>query len=283
MSRLDAGAMKVELSNFRDRRSVPPAQDRIRAAGREEGVEADLRALLARGALGSPAAAPPVAEPRSPTRSNTPATAGCWSARAVCAASCGWRSGTPAWAFRSEKQKSVFREFERLDAGAAEPGPWPRPVHRRAHGARARPSDVRCARRRQGIGLHGHGADRGAAAADAQRATRAGAAPAPVAARRHGRGRHRQRQADRGRACARCCRPGAARRSSPRSQREAIAELARQKRVPDAILADYHLDEGDGVDAIVALRWRFGASLPAALITADRSRRNAGAGARQRT
>lgn len=56
-----------------------------------------------------------------------------------------------------------------------------------------------------------------------------------------------------------------------RSQREAQAELARQKRVPDAILADYHLDEGDGVDAIVALRWKFGPELPAALITADTS------------
>jgi len=56
-----------------------------------------------------------------------------------------------------------------------------------------------------------------------------------------------------------------------RSQREALAELARQKRVPDVILADYHLDEGDGVDAIVALRWKFGPQVPAALITADRS------------
>jgi signal transduction histidine kinase len=54
-------------------------------------------------------------------------------------------------------------------------------------------------------------------------------------------------------------------------QREALAELARQKRVPDAVLADYHLDEGDGVDAIIALRWKFGPQLPAALITADRS------------
>ena len=37
------------------------------------------------------------------------------------------------------------------------------------------------------------------------------------------------------------------------------------------MFADYHLDEGDGVDAIVALRWKFGPQLPAALITADRS------------
>jgi signal transduction histidine kinase len=56
-----------------------------------------------------------------------------------------------------------------------------------------------------------------------------------------------------------------------RSQREAQAALAREKRIPDALLADFHLDEGDGVDAIVALRWKFGRSLPAALITADRS------------
>jgi CheY-like chemotaxis protein len=55
------------------------------------------------------------------------------------------------------------------------------------------------------------------------------------------------------------------------SQREAIAQLARLRFVPDAVFADYHLDEGDGVDAIVALRWKFGPQLPAALITADRS------------
>ncbi len=55
------------------------------------------------------------------------------------------------------------------------------------------------------------------------------------------------------------------------SQREAIAQLARLRCAPDAVLADYHLDEGDGVDAIIALRWKFGPNLPAALITADRS------------
>jgi CheY-like chemotaxis protein len=55
------------------------------------------------------------------------------------------------------------------------------------------------------------------------------------------------------------------------SQREAIAQLARLRCVPEAVFADYHLDEGDGVDAIVALRWKFGPQLPAALITADRS------------
>ena len=40
---------------------------------------------------------------------------------------------------------------------------------------------------------------------------------------------------------------------------------------PDVIIADYHLDLGDGVAAIRALRERFGRSTPAILATADRS------------
>jgi CheY-like chemotaxis protein len=40
---------------------------------------------------------------------------------------------------------------------------------------------------------------------------------------------------------------------------------------PDVIIADYHLDSGDGVAAIRALRERFGRSTPAILVTADRS------------
>ena len=40
---------------------------------------------------------------------------------------------------------------------------------------------------------------------------------------------------------------------------------------PDVIIADYHLDLGDGVAAIRALRERFGRTTPAILATADRS------------
>jgi Na+/proline symporter/signal transduction histidine kinase len=40
---------------------------------------------------------------------------------------------------------------------------------------------------------------------------------------------------------------------------------------PDVVIADYHLDSGDGVAAIRALRARFGRSIPAILATADRS------------
>jgi CheY-like chemotaxis protein len=37
------------------------------------------------------------------------------------------------------------------------------------------------------------------------------------------------------------------------------------------IVADYHLDEGDGLDAIQSLRQKAGIDLPAVLVTADRT------------
>ena len=43
-------------------------------------------------------------------------------------------------------------------------------------------------------------------------------------------------------------------------------------RIPDVIIVDYHLDQGTGIEAVVRLRWKFGANVPAMLITADRSR-----------
>lgn len=39
------------------------------------------------------------------------------------------------------------------------------------------------------------------------------------------------------------------------------------------LLVDYHLDTGDGIEAAKQLRWKLGQSLPAVLITADRSKR----------
>jgi CheY-like chemotaxis protein/anti-sigma regulatory factor (Ser/Thr protein kinase) len=53
----------------------------------------------------------------------------------------------------------------------------------------------------------------------------------------------------------------------------AIAAVSEAQIAPDGLLVDYHLDRGDGIEAIVALRARFGADLPAILITADRSPR----------
>jgi signal transduction histidine kinase len=43
--------------------------------------------------------------------------------------------------------------------------------------------------------------------------------------------------------------------------------------IPNGLLVDYHLDDGNGIDAITQLRHRLGESLPAILITADRSMR----------
>jgi CheY-like chemotaxis protein len=48
--------------------------------------------------------------------------------------------------------------------------------------------------------------------------------------------------------------------------------IADAKTAPHGLLVDYHLDDGNGIDAIGELRRCFGADLPAILITADRSR-----------
>ncbi|NLH81846.1 MAG: response regulator, partial [Phyllobacteriaceae bacterium] len=59
-----------------------------------------------------------------------------------------------------------------------------------------------------------------------------------------------------------------------RDQKDASEQLATLVKEtghgPDMLLVDYHLDDGNGIDAVVQLRWRFGSDLPAALITADR-------------
>jgi CheY-like chemotaxis protein len=47
------------------------------------------------------------------------------------------------------------------------------------------------------------------------------------------------------------------------------AALDKEER-PSVLLVDYHLDSGNGIDAVMELRWRLG-DLPAILITADRS------------
>jgi Na+/proline symporter/signal transduction histidine kinase/CheY-like chemotaxis protein len=51
----------------------------------------------------------------------------------------------------------------------------------------------------------------------------------------------------------------------------AIARVMESKAELDGLLVDYHLDDGNGIDAVIELRRRFGADLPAILITADRS------------
>ncbi|GGB48762.1 histidine kinase [Roseibium aquae] len=53
---------------------------------------------------------------------------------------------------------------------------------------------------------------------------------------------------------------------------EASRKLSQAGLRPDILLADYHLDAGTGIEAVLRLRWKFGAHLPAILLTADRSR-----------
>ncbi|MDB5593540.1 MAG: histidine kinase [Hyphomicrobiales bacterium] len=55
------------------------------------------------------------------------------------------------------------------------------------------------------------------------------------------------------------------------SQRDAESALNARQLTPDVIIADFHLDQADGIEAIVALRWKLGSKLPAALVTADRT------------
>ena len=53
---------------------------------------------------------------------------------------------------------------------------------------------------------------------------------------------------------------------------EAEKVLSRNGLVPHILLVDYHLDGTNGIEAIRRLRWKFGADLPASLITADRTK-----------
>jgi Na+/proline symporter/signal transduction histidine kinase/CheY-like chemotaxis protein len=52
----------------------------------------------------------------------------------------------------------------------------------------------------------------------------------------------------------------------------AIEDIAsRREPPPEVIIADYHLDDGDGIEAVLRLRSLYGADIPALVITADRT------------
>jgi CheY-like chemotaxis protein len=64
---------------------------------------------------------------------------------------------------------------------------------------------------------------------------------------------------------------------------EALEQVGQLGMAPDVVLLDYHLgNAGTGLEALTLLRERFGAALPAILITADRSRAVAQEAARAR-
>ena len=51
----------------------------------------------------------------------------------------------------------------------------------------------------------------------------------------------------------------------------ALHKLHKLQKLPSVILADYHLEKSNGLDAVMNLRWQYKSDIPAALITADRS------------
>lgn len=53
---------------------------------------------------------------------------------------------------------------------------------------------------------------------------------------------------------------------------EAAQTVLKHRANVNVLLVDYHLDATNGIDAIRKLRWKFGADLPASLITADRTK-----------
>ncbi len=55
------------------------------------------------------------------------------------------------------------------------------------------------------------------------------------------------------------------------SKVQALALVSRMRGVPDAILADYHLDDGVGLDVVRVVREATGRNIPAIIITADQS------------
>ena len=120
ISRLDAGAMRPETTSFRDRRADAPARrwnsSRWRA---RRGSTLRLRAVERHGPLGPAAAAPAAAEPRlqrhqvhagRPRAGRLPARGAATSSMVVADTGLG---------IPKSKQRTVFREFQRLEQGAS--------------------------------------------------------------------------------------------------------------------------------------------------------------------
>ena len=160
ISRLDAGAMTPSITQLQDRRSDALARDRIRADRPRQGAATDLRAMLAAGRIRPLAAAAAAAELHLQRHQIYPARA---------------RAGRlpPPRPVPADRRLRHRRRHPRAQArrdlqgipppraGRADRArPGPRPVDRRAAGARAQPRHRdRCQCRRR-LGFLGDGADR---------------------------------------------------------------------------------------------------------------------------
>jgi CheY-like chemotaxis protein len=59
--------------------------------------------------------------------------------------------------------------------------------------------------------------------------------------------------------------------SEARSMHELSGILERREPAPDVVIADYHLGDGNGIEAILGVRAHYQSDIPALLITADRT------------
>jgi Na+/proline symporter/signal transduction histidine kinase/CheY-like chemotaxis protein len=59
--------------------------------------------------------------------------------------------------------------------------------------------------------------------------------------------------------------------ATARSRNDIDTITARREPPPDVVIADYHLDDDDGIEAVLMLRAHYQADIPALLITADRT------------
>ena len=272
ISRLDTGAMKPEIVSFRIDELLRQLEVEFAPLAQEKGLRAQLRALLAGGAIRpAPAAAAP-AEPRLQRDQIHAARAACWSAAAATADGCASTSTIPGSASRASKKRAIFQEFHRLDQGA-----------KVARGLGLGLSIVERIARVLDHKIAVTSARRPRLAASRSRCR--SPPPFPRASTSATRARSTACSSPASPCCAsttsspfstawkRCSAAGAAASSRRRTSTSAIAVIAEAKVSPDGLLVDYHLDEGNGIEAIAELRRRFGADLTAILITADRSPR----------
>ena len=155
----------------------------------------------------------------------------------------------------ASKQKVVFREFQRLDQGAkvARGLGLGLSIVERIGRVLDHPVTLTLGAGPR-LGVPGRGAGRRGAPAPSCRIERA--AGRRDAARGPARARDRQRARDpRGHADA-SLRLGLRGDAGAAHLREALDAIRAPGIVPEVIVADYHLDEGDGLDVIRTLRWK---------------------------